>query len=75
MNALPLDDVPAVKVYLGLPMFGSRALPNGDLARRQKQDLATLVFEPVIMKGAKELPAIVRALEQHGCMLTVQAWG
>jgi predicted esterase len=68
MNALPLDDVPAVKVYLGLPMFGSRALPNGDLGRRQKQDLATLVFEPVIIKGAKELPAMVRALEQHGCM-------
>ncbi len=25
MEALPLDEVPAVKVYLGLPMFGSRA--------------------------------------------------
>lgn len=68
MNALPLDDVPAVKVYLGLPMFGSRALPDGELGRRQKQDLGTLVFEPIILGAAKELPSVVRALEQHGCM-------
>jgi hypothetical protein len=25
MKALPLDDVPSVKVYLGLPLFGARA--------------------------------------------------
>jgi predicted esterase len=68
MTALPLDDVPAVKIYLGLPMFGSRALPAGELGRRQKQDLGTLVFEPVIMGAAKELPAVVQALEQLGCM-------
>lgn len=66
MDALPLDDVPAVKVYLGLPMFGSRSAK--DLARRQQQDLATLVFEPVVMGAARELPAVVRALEQHGCL-------
>lgn len=68
MTALPLDDVPAVKVYLGLPMFGSRALPNNDLVRRQKQDLGTLVFQPVVMGAAKELATVVKALEQHGCM-------
>jgi predicted esterase len=68
MSALPLDDVQAIKVYLGLPMFGSRALPNGALASRQKQDLGTLVFEPVIMGAAKELASVVKALEQHGCM-------
>jgi dienelactone hydrolase len=75
MDALPLDDVPAVKVYLGLPMFGSRALADGELARRQKQDLGTLVFEPVVMGAAKELPAVVRALEQHGCMRSGAAIG
>ncbi|GFE81680.1 hypothetical protein GCM10011487_36800 [Steroidobacter agaridevorans] len=70
MEALPLDDVPAVKVYLGLPLFGSRAPEGGakELARRQQEDLATLVFEPAVMGAAKELPAVVRALEQHGCM-------
>lgn len=70
MEALPLDDVPAVKVYLGLPMFGSRAPAGGasELARRQQEDLATLVFEPAVMGAAKELPAVVRALEEHGCL-------
>jgi dienelactone hydrolase len=75
MNALPLDDVPAVKVYLGLPMFGARALADGELGRRQKQDLGTLVFEPVVMGGAKELPAVVRALEKRGCMRSGAAIG
>lgn len=75
MDALPLDEVPAVKVYLGLPMFGKRALPEGELARRQKQDLGALVFEPVVMGAAKELPAVVRALEQHHCMRSGAAIG
>ena len=70
MEALPLDEVPSVKVYLGLPMFGARPLPGGmeELARRQREDLATLVFEPVVMAAAKELSTVVRELERHGCM-------
>lgn len=70
MEALPLDEVPAVKVYLGLPMFGSRQLAGGmnELVRRQSEDLATLVFEPVVMAAAKELPAVVRALERRDCI-------
>jgi dienelactone hydrolase len=75
MNALPLDEVPAVKVYLGLPMFGARELADGELGRRQKQDLGSLVFEPVVMGGAKELPSVVRALEQRGCMRSGAAIG
>lgn len=75
MDALPLDEVPAVKVYLGLPMFGARTLPDGELVRRQKKDLGTLVFEPVVMGGAKELLAVVRALEQRGCMRSGAAIG
>ena len=75
MEALPLDDVPAVKVYLGLPMFGSRALAPGELARRQREDLGTLVFEPVVMAGAKELAPVVRALEQRGCVRSGAAIG
>lgn len=70
MEALPLDAVPAVKVYLGLPMFGTRtpAGGNAELARRQREDLGTLVFEPVVMGAAQELPGVLRALEQHGCL-------
>jgi hypothetical protein len=32
MEALPLDEVPAVKVYLGLPLFGART-PSADVVR------------------------------------------
>ena len=77
MTALPLDEVPAIKVYLGLPMFGARQLAGGtgELARRQREDLATLVFEPVVVAAAKELPSIVAALEGHRCMKQGEAIG
>jgi len=75
MDALPLDEVPAVKVYLGLPLFGERALEDGELGQRQKKDMGTLVFEPVVMGAAKELPAVVRALEQHRCMRSGESIG
>lgn len=70
MEALPLDDVPAIKVYLGLPQFGTRAAPNGreDMIRRQTEDLGRLVFEPVVVGAAQELPSVVIALQQLGCL-------
>jgi predicted esterase len=69
MDALPLDDVPAVKVYLGLPLFGKRAEAGGveALKRRQEADVATQVFEPVVAGAAKELPSVVEALRNGGC--------
>jgi predicted esterase len=68
MEALPLDEVPAVKVYLGLPLFGARkpAGGNRDLARRQTEDFASLLFEPAVMGAAAELPAVLKALERLG---------
>lgn len=73
---LPLDEVPAVKVYLGLPMFGKRAPKDpGLLARRQKQNLATGVFEPVVMGAARELPRVVDALRRQGCLRPGQGIG
>jgi len=70
MEVLPLDDVPAIKVYLGLPLFGKRAPSGGmeDLVRRQKQDVGLKVFEPVVAVAANELPRVVRELKQQGCM-------
>jgi dienelactone hydrolase len=70
MKALPLDDVAAVKVYLGLPLFGSRAPPGGSdtLAQRQVTDYASLIFEPVVMGAAKELPAVLDALRSRRCL-------
>lgn len=70
MAALPLDEVPAIKVYLGLPLFGARAPARGadDLAHRQARDSASLIFKPVVLGAAEELPAVVANLQQRGCM-------
>lgn len=70
MAALPLEDVPAIKVYLGLPLFGLRAPAGGkaELVRRQKQDVGLLVFKPIVMGAVDELPTVVQELERRGCM-------
>lgn len=70
MAALPLDDVPAIKVYLGLPMFGARMPARGmdELAERQKKDMGTLVFAPVVIGAADELEKVVRSLSDAGCL-------
>lgn len=70
MEMLPLDDVPAVKVYLGLPLFGKRAEAGGGeaLKRRQASDFASRIFAPVVVGAAEELPAAVKALRAMGCL-------
>jgi predicted esterase len=69
-NALPLDDVPAVKVYLGLPLLGARA-PSKDeepLAQRQAEDYALRIFEPIVVGAAHELPVVLVELRQLHCL-------
>ncbi|WP_157786200.1 prolyl oligopeptidase family serine peptidase [Dyella japonica] len=70
MDALPLDEVDAVKVYLGLPLFGARAPEGGmkEVARRQGEDVGLLVFKPVVVGAANELPNVVDALQKNACM-------
>ena len=70
MQALPLDEVAAVKVYLGLPLFGERAPPSGSasLAQRQGTDYGSMIEEPVVFGAAKELPAVLRALQEQRCL-------
>jgi predicted esterase len=70
MEALPLDDVPAIKIYLGLPQFGAREPAGGreDMVRRQTEDLGRLVFEPIVVGAAQELPSVVTALQQLSCL-------
>lgn len=70
MEALPLDEVPAIKVYLGLPQFGAREAAGGreDLMRRQAEDLGRLVFEPVVVGAAQELPSVIAALQELQCI-------
>ena len=70
MEALPLDEVPAVKVYLGLPLFGTRVPGGGnkELVRRQSEDMASLVFEPAVIGAAMELPKVLKALQARECL-------
>ncbi len=70
MRAFPLDDVPAITVYLGLPLFGSRAPTGGtnELVRRQREDVGLQVFKPVVVGAADELPHVVEALKRQSCM-------
>ncbi len=70
MSALPLDEVAAVKVYLGLPLFGDRAPSGGSasVAQRQTEDYASLIFEPVVFGAAKELAAVLKALRARKCL-------
>jgi len=77
MDALPMDDVPAIKVYLGLPLFGARAPSGGnqELGRRQTEDFAMLLFKPAVEDAAEELPHVVTELQRRGCMLPGQRIG
>ena len=38
------------------------------MIRRQNEDLGRLVFEPVVVGAAQELPSVVTALRQLGCL-------
>ena len=70
MEALPLDEVPAIKIYLGLPQFGAREAPGGreNRVRHQSEDLGRLVFEPVVVGAARELPSVIAALHELQCI-------
>ena len=70
LEALPLDEIAAVKVYVGLPLFGDRAPEGGmrEVARRQAEDLASEIYEPVILGAAHELERILEALTHHTCL-------
>jgi predicted esterase len=70
MEALPLDEVPAIKIYLGLPQFGARESAGGreEMMHRQAEDLGRLVFEPVVVGAARELPSVIAALQDLQCV-------
>jgi dienelactone hydrolase len=66
-SALPLSDVPAWRVYLGLPMFGARAPSGGpeEIMRLAAEDYVLNLFGPVVEKAAAEAPAAVDALREQ----------
>lgn len=64
MDALPLDDVAAVKAYAALPLFGARMPAGGraELGRRQTEDYLLQLFQPVVEGAVEELASLVEGL-------------
>jgi pimeloyl-ACP methyl ester carboxylesterase len=64
--ALPLNGLPAWRVYLGLPLSGSR-LPEGGLEaffQLSYEDAVLKVFEPTCRQAVEEFPSALAALRQ-----------
>ena len=65
--ALPLNELPAWRVYLGLPMCGARSAPNGqqaivDLAR---EDIVLRYIDNLVRQAADEFPAALAAVREQ----------
>jgi pimeloyl-ACP methyl ester carboxylesterase len=65
--ALPMRDVLAWRVYLGLPMFGARTPAGGpdEIMRLGYEDALMNLLAPVVEQAAAELPAAVAALHKE----------
>lgn len=65
--ALPLNGVPAWRVFLGLPMFGARAPAGGpeEIMRLAAEDYVLNLFGPVVEQAASEAPAAIAALRKQ----------
>ncbi len=65
--AIPLEGLDAWRIYLGLPMCGSR-LPEGgqdELMRLAFEDAVMNVQGPIAQQGALEFPAAFRVLQER----------
>jgi alpha-beta hydrolase superfamily lysophospholipase len=62
--ALPLAGVAAWRVYLDLPMHGSRQLPGGqdEFMQLGYQDAVLKAFEPQVTQAVEEFPDVLTAL-------------
>lgn len=65
--ALPMNEMPAWRVYLGLPMFGPRAPIGGpdEIMRLGYEDALMNLIAPVTEQAAEELPGAVSALREQ----------
>ena len=54
---LPLNDFPALKAYVDLPLHGERIVP--DLRKRYRHDRVKGFFSPAILGMVEEIPSIV----------------
>ncbi|MCE7001677.1 prolyl oligopeptidase family serine peptidase [Kibdelosporangium philippinense] len=66
-EAVPMNELPAWRVYFGLPMSGRRALSGGDeeFYALSAQDVVLNVFGPVTKQAADEFPAAVAELRKQ----------
>lgn len=64
---LPLQDLPAWRVYLGLPMSGKRAPKGGqdEIMRLASEDALLNLQAPVMEQAADELPAAIDELRRQ----------
>ena len=66
-SALPLDGLDAWRIYLGLPMTGSR-LPAGgadEIMRLGSEDAVSNLYGPIIIGAAQEFPAALAELREQ----------
>ena len=63
-GAIPMASLPAWRIYLGLPLFGTR-LPEGgvpEINRRGERDYLIELFGPVVEEAAAELRRVTNEL-------------
>lgn len=65
--ALPLNTVPAWRVYFGLPLYGTRAPAGGadEIARRMMKDYVLDLFGPVVAQAAAEARDAIEAVREQ----------
>ena len=65
--ALPLDGLDAWRIYLGLPLFGSRTPDGGfeEIMRLGMEDAVLNLFGPIVTDAAAEFPAALRDLREQ----------
>jgi dienelactone hydrolase len=65
--ALPLHDVPAWRVHLGMPLSGERSLPGGDAAffELARRDTMLAYLDPIVRQAADEFPAALAELRER----------
>ncbi len=66
-SALPLNGVDAWRVYLGLPLTGSRGPAGGfdEFIKLAMEDVITNIYEPLTTQAVSEFPAALAALREQ----------
>ncbi|WP_068271327.1 alpha/beta hydrolase family protein [Aldersonia kunmingensis] len=62
--ALPLAGLDAWRIYLGLPLAGSRGLPPDEIMRLGYEDVVANLYEPIAFGALAEFPAALAELRQ-----------